>query len=138
MSTAIIYWSGTGNTEAMAKAIERGLKEGGAETVLLSVDKTSADAADTYEKIAFGCPSMGEEVLEENEFEPFFLSIEKKLGGKKTALFGSYNWGDGQWMQDWQKRVKAAGAALFEEGLIQQEAPAETVCAEFGKRFAAF
>jgi flavodoxin short chain len=133
---AIIYWSGTGNTEAMAKAIEKGLKEGGAETSLLPVDKAGAGDVEAHDSLAFGCPSMGTEVLEESEFEPFFASVEGKLGGKKVALFGSYGWGDGEWMRDWQKRVQDAGANVFEEGLIQQESPDEAECADYGKRFA--
>lgn len=136
MTTAIIYWSGTGNTEAMAKSIEAGMKAKGAETVLLSSNNCGADVVDKYEKIAFGCPSMGDEVLEEDEFEPFFTSIEGKLSGKKVALFGSYGWGDGEWMRNWQDRVKQTGALLFDEGFIQQEAPDEAACEEFGSKFA--
>ncbi|MDR2360107.1 MAG: flavodoxin [Oscillospiraceae bacterium] len=138
MKTAIIYWSGTGNTEAMAKAIERGLKEGGTDTAVFEVDKTNAGIAEQYDKFAFGCPSMGSEVLEEDSFEPFFAAVEGKLSGKKVALFGSYGWGDGEWMRDWQARTSKTGAVLFEQGLTQQEAPDEALCAEFGKRFAAF
>lgn len=136
--TAIVYWSGTGNTEAMAKAIESGLKENGEDTVLFSVDKVNADIIEKHEKFAFGCPSMGAEALEESEFEPFFASIEGKLSGKKVALFGSYGWGDGEWMRNWQDQVKGDGAAMFDDGLIQQEAPNESVCKEFGIRFAEF
>jgi flavodoxin short chain len=135
--TAIIYWSGTGNTEAMAKAIERGMKSAGAETELLPVDKADAGALDAYGKLAFGCPSMGNEELEDSVFGPFFSAAEGKLGGKPVALFGSYGWGDGEWMRSWQARAAKAGAALFEEGLIQQEAPDEAVCEQFGARFAA-
>ena len=138
MSTAIIYWSGTGNTEAMAKAIESGIKENENEVSLFEVSKVNESVADEYEKFAFGCPSMGAEVLEEGEFEPFFTAIEKKLSGKKVALFGSYGWGDGEWMRDWQDRVKDIGAILYDEGLIQQEAPDEVVCKEFGANFAGF
>ena len=93
---------------------------------------------DQYEKFAFGCPSMGAEVLEEAEFDPFFTSIEDKLRGKKVALFGSYGWGDGEWMRTWCERTKNSGAVLFGEGLIQQEAPDEAVCKEFGAGFAGF
>ena len=98
--TAIIYWSGTGNTEAMAKAIASGMQESGAEVDVLNVIDANTSVADSYTKLAFGCPSMGDEVLEEGEFEPFFSSVESALGGKKVALFGSYGWGDGQWMRD--------------------------------------
>lgn len=138
MNTAIIYWSGTGNTEAMAKAIEAGMHENNAEAVLLSLDKANADIIDEYEKFAFGCPSMGSEELEESEFEPFFAAIEGKLSGKKVALFGSYGWGDGEWMRNWQERVSTDGAALYSEGLIQQEEPDEAACKAFGAGFAAF
>jgi flavodoxin short chain len=138
MATAIIYWSGTGNTEAMAKAIEQGLQSKGAETTLLTVGDATADACEQYERIAFGCPSLGVEVLEEDDFEPFFTAVEGKLKDKKVALFGSYGWGDGEWMRDWQKRTEATGAQLFEEGFIQQEAPDEALCKSFGERFAAF
>ena len=138
MSIAVIYWSGTGNTEAMAKAIESGAREKEVEVSLFDVSKVDASVVEKYDKFAFGCPSMGVEVLEEAEFEPFFASIETKLSGKKIALFGSYGWGDGEWMRNWQEQVEAAGAVLFEEGLIQQEAPDEGVCKEFGARFAGF
>lgn len=118
MKTAVIYWSGTGNTEQMAGAVAEGA---GAE--LFSVSDFSGDAAD-YDRIAFGCPSMGDEVLEESEFEPFFASAEAKLSGKKIALFGSYGWGDGQWMRDWVERAKSAGAEVVNgEGLIINDAP---------------
>lgn len=136
--TAIVYWSGTGNTEAMAKALEEGMKAASAEVDLFEVSDTSAAAMKDYGKLAFGCPSMGDEVLEEADFEPFFTEAEGDLGGKKVALFGSYGWGDGQWMRDWVDRVKGAGANLYEEGLIMQEAPDEDACKEYGKNFAAF
>lgn len=120
MKTAVIYWSGTGNTEAMAKAVAEGA---GAE--LFAVSEFSGNIAD-YDAIAFGCPSMGAEVLEEDEFEPFFTGIESELSGKKVALFGSYGWGDGEWMRNWQERVIADGAELVGgEGLIVNEAPSD-------------
>jgi flavodoxin short chain len=133
---AIVYWSGTGNTEAMAKAIEKGLKANGEATTLIPVSKASASQVLAFDKIAFGCPSMGVEVLEESEFDPFFSSIEGKLKGKKIALFGSYGWGDGQWMRDWQDRVVSAGATLFDDGLTVQETPDEAEAEAYGKRFA--
>jgi flavodoxin short chain len=137
---AIIYWSGTGNTERMAGAIEEGLKSAGAEVEKFSVEAINAKEALTYDKLALGCPSMGDEVLEEFEFEPFFESIENRLAGKKIALFGSYGWGDGEWMRDWQDRVIAAQAELHQgEGLIINETPDEDgleKCKTFGKTFA--
>ncbi len=131
MKNAVIYWSGTGNTEMMAKAIAEG-----AEAELFEVSGFSGNIAD-YDKLAFGCPAMGAEVLEENEFEPFFSSIEGSLSGKTVALFGSYGWGDGEWMHSWEERVKADGAILFSgEGLMVNEAPSDddlAKCRQFGE-----
>lgn len=136
MKKAVIYWSGTGNTAAMASAIAAGMGEG---TELYSVDQFTGDIAE-YDKIAFGCPAMGDEVLEEGEFDPFFSELEGSLSGKKVALFGSYGWGDGQWMRDWQDRVTAAGAFLCgQEGLILQNAPDDdglAQCEELGEALA--
>ena len=135
---AVIFWSQTGTTEQMANAIADGIREGGMEVDVLNVaDTTPADAV-KYAKIALGCPAMGAEVLEETEFDPFFTELESKISGLKVALFGSYGWGDGQWMRDWQDRVSGDGAQLFEEGLMANGAPDEAECEEFGKRFAAF
>lgn len=137
MKKAVIYWSGTGNTAAMASAIAAGMGEG---TELYSVDQFTGDIAE-YDKIAFGCPAMGDEVLEEGEFDPFFSSIEGKLGGKKVALFGSYGWGDGQWMREWTERVTGEGATVVNgEGLICQETPDDAMleeCKNLGKALAA-
>ena len=109
--TLVIYWSGTGNTEAMAGAV------------------------------AMGCPAMGSEVLEEMEFQPMFDSIKNQMGGKAVGLFGSFGWGDGEWMRDWVERMTAAGATVVGgEGVICQDAPdddAKTACEELGKKLAA-
>ena len=130
MKTAVIFWSGTGNTEAMAQAVS---ESAGAE--LFSVSDFSGIIED-YDAIAFGCPAMGAEVLEENEFEPFFSGIESKLNGKKIALFGSYGWGDGEWMRNWEERCVANGAVLACDSVICNEAPdadAEAACVALGK-----
>ena len=120
----VIYWSGTGNTEAMAMAVGEGAKAAGAEVSVLTVSEISAAQAAQYDVLALGCPAMGAEVLEEGEFEPFFTELEGSLSGRKTALFGSYGWGDGQWMRDWCDRARAAGAVLCgAEGLMLNEAP---------------
>ena len=125
MKTAVIYWSGSGNTEAMAKAVADGA---GAE--LFNVPDFSGDVAE-YDRLAFGCPAMGAENLEESEFEPFFAENEGKLSGKKVALFGSYGWGDGEWMREWAERVKNDGAVLVnDEGLIVNEAPDDAALAD--------
>lgn len=121
---AVIYWTQTGNTEQMANAVCEGIKNAGAEAVLLSVPAVTAQEAAGYDRLALGCPAMGAEVLEEAEFEPFFTELEGKLGGKRVALFGSYGWGDGQWMRDWTARVDDAGAIVVGgEGLIAHETP---------------
>ena len=133
---AIVFWSQTGNTEQMANAIADGIREGGMEVDVLNVaDTTPADAV-KYAKIALGCPAMGAGVLEETEFDPFFTELESKISGLKVALFGSYGWGDGQWMRDWCERVKEDGAQLFsDEGLICNETPdddAQAACRKLG------
>ena len=120
---AVVYWSGTGNTEAMAKAVLEGAKEKGAEVVLLTPDEFDVSMMDSYDAIAFGCPAMGAEVLEEEEFEPMFASCESKLSGKRIALFGSYGWGDGEWMRNWEADCAAAGISLACDSVICQEAP---------------
>lgn len=118
-NTAVIYWSGTGNTQAMAEAVAEG-----ASASLFTVSEITANDAAAFDALALGCPAMGDEVLEESEFEPFFTELEGRLQGKKVALFGSYGWGDGQWMRDWQERTANAGAQLCGgEGLILNEAP---------------
>jgi len=137
---AVVYWSGTGNTEAMANLIADGIMSAGAEAASFSANDFSAEMVGDFDKIAFGCPSMGVEELEDSEFEPLFTSAEKLLRGKTIALFGSYGWGDGQWMRDWQERCKKAGAEIYTgKGLIVNEAPAgeaSEICREFGFGFA--
>lgn len=134
MKVAVIYWSGTGNTEQMAQAIAEGA---GADLFAVSDFSGKLDA---YDRVAFGCSAMGDEVLEESEFEPFFAEVEGELSGKTIALFGSYGWGDGQWMRDWVDRAKADGAVVFgDEGLIVNETPSEEDlenCKQFGEHFA--
>ena len=121
--TAVVYWSSTGNTEAMAQAVLEGMKEAGAEAVLLTPDAVDVSALAGMDAIAFGCPAMGSEVLEECEFEPMFSGCKNRLGGKSVGLFGSYGWGDGQWMRDWAQRADDDGAFLCGEPLIVNEAP---------------
>lgn len=136
MKIPVIYWSGTGNTEAMANAVAEGIKENGNEAVLLPVSQASAADVEAAEALALGCPSMGDEILEEDEMEPFVASIEGLVKGKKLALFGSYDWGDGQWMRDWQERMKGCGAELVKDGLIANLEPddeAVAACKELGK-----
>ena len=134
MKTAVIYWSGTGNTEAMAKAVAEGAGVSAVQVSAFDGDVSELDA------IALGCPAMGAEELEDGEFEPFFSGIESKISGKKIALFGSYDWGDGEWMRLWADRVKAAGAEVVGgEGLICNNTPDDDAlakCRELGKQLA--
>ena len=142
MKIAVVYWSGTGNTEAMAQAVAEGAKNAGGDVSLLTSADFGASDMDTYDAVAFGCPAMGSEELEDGEFGPMFSDCEKKLSGKKIALFGSYGWGDGQWMRDWQQRVDNANASLYHgEGLIINETPDDDgleQCRQFGAGFAGF
>ncbi|MBQ8402282.1 MAG: flavodoxin [Clostridia bacterium] len=136
---AVVYWSGTGNTEAMANAVLAGAKGAGAEAVLLTAAAFDADAMDSYDAVAFGCPSMGAEELEEEEFAPMFDACEAKLSGKKIALFGSYGWGDGEWMRTWEERCIGAGAVMACDFVICNEAPdadAVTACEQLGAALA--
>ena len=140
--TAVIYWSGTGNTEAMANAVLEGMTAAGADAKLLTVDQVNTAELNGYAAIAFGCPAMGSEVLEEMEFQPMFDACKNCLGGKAVALFGSYGWGDGQWMRDWVERAQGDGAQVLNgEGLICNEAPDEDVqaaCRKLGADLAAW
>ena len=120
---AVVYWSGTGNTEAMAEAVSAGVKEKGSEAVMLTAGEFDASMVDTVDAIAFGCPSMGSEELEESEFLPMFSACEAKLQGKKIALFGSYGWGDGEWMRKWEETCISDGAVLACDSVICNEAP---------------
>ena len=125
---AIVYWSGTGNTESMADAVEAGAKASGAEVTRFSASEFKSDKASEFDAIAFGCPAMGAEVLEESEFDPMFTDLEQAgvLSGKKIGLFGSYGWGDGEWMRNWEERSRQAGANLVADGVICNESPDDT------------
>lgn len=127
---AVVYWSGTGNTEAMANAVADGVREKGGEAVLLTANEFNGDMVDNYDAIAFGCPAMGAEVLEEEEFEPMFIGCEANLSGKKIALFGSYGWGDGEWMRNWEEVCRSDGAILACESVMCMDAPDDDGVAE--------
>ena len=141
MSISVVYWSGTGNTQAMAEAVAEGIKAAGQEAELLEVGNADAATVAAGNAFALGCPSMGSEQLEEAEMEPFIEEIESLVSGKTILLFGSYGWGDGEWMRDWAERMKAAGAVLVrEEGIIANETPDEEAleqCRAAGKDLAA-
>lgn len=121
---SIVYWSGTGNTQKMAEAVAEGVKEAGAEADLKFVSAASVDELADEPAFALGCPSMGAEELEDAEMEPFMADLESKISGKKIALFGSYGWGGGEWMRDWEARVQSAGATVVNgEGIIVNGEP---------------
>ncbi len=133
---AVVYWSGTGNTEAMASAVLDGIKEAGNEGCSYTASEFSADMMDDFDAIAFGCPSMGVEQLEDGEFEPMFNACELKLPGKRIALFGSYGWGDGEWMRNWAETCKNDGAVMAADFVICNDAPDEDAveaCKALGK-----
>ena len=109
---AVVYWSGTGNTEAMAGAVAAGARAAGAEAELIAASDFNAGRVANYDAIAFGCPAMGSEQLEEYEFEPMFDECKSALRGKRIALFGSYGWGDGEWMRSWEAAARGCGAEL--------------------------
>lgn len=134
----IVYWSGSGNTEKMANLIAQGIKENGVEAQVIDVSHANSDIFNGEDIIILGCPAMGAEMLEESEFEPFIESISSKVSGKKAVLFGSYDWGDGEWMRDWMSRMEEYGCDVIFDGLIIREALEDdcTECLELGKKIA--
>ena len=138
---AIVYWSGTGNTAQMAEAVAEGAGAAGAQANLFTPSDFSPAQVKDYDAIAFGCPAMGAEQLEDFEFEPLFLQCAPELNGKDIALFGSYGWGDGQWMRDWAERTTKTGANLYDDGLMVNgfpDADAKVQCTAFGEGFGAY
>ena len=137
----VVYWSQTGNTEVMAEAIGQGIRESGREAETLTVSQITTDTLKEAQAFALGCPAMGDEVLEESEMEPFMEQLDPMISGKQIGLFGSYGWGNGQWMREWAERVTGEGATVVNgEGLICQETPDDAMleeCKNLGKSLAA-
>lgn len=137
----VVFWSQSGNTESMANFVGAGVTEAGGEANVVYVGDASMDELKSAKAFALGCPAMGAEVLEEGEMEPFVTELEGFVAGKTIGLFGSYGWGDGEWMRNWVERMTAAGANVVGgEGVICQDAPdaeAEAACKELGKALAA-
>ena len=136
----VAYWSQTGNTAAMAAAIGEGITEAGKEAVVTDISSVSMDDLQAASAFALGCPAMGAEVLEEGEMEPFVTEVEAFASGKKIGLFGSYGWGDGEWMRNWEESCKEAGANLVCDSVICQETPDDDAlanCKALGKELAA-
>ena len=139
MKIAVVYWSSTGNTEAMANAVAEGARKAGASAELFTATEFDGGKVDAFDAIAFGCPAMGAEELEDSEFAPMFESCENRLSGKKIALFGSYGWGDGEWMRTWEDTCRNDGASLVCDSVICQEAPdddALNACRSLGEALA--
>ena len=136
----VVFWSQSGNTEAMANAVADGIRKAGKEADVVFVSDASIDELKSAKVFALGCPAMGAEVLEEGEMEPFVSDIEMSVSGKSIGLFGSYGWGDGQWMRDWVDRMTSAGATVVDgEGVICMGAPdadATAQCEALGARLA--
>lgn len=138
---SVVYWSQSGNTQAMAEAVAAGITEAGKEAEVVYVSDVNVADLIAEKAFALGCPAMGAEVLEEGEFEPFMESIDGSISGKTIALFGSYGWGDGQWMRDWAERTTKTGANLYDDGLMVNgfpDADAKVQCTAFGEGFGAY
>ena len=133
---AVVYWSGTGNTEEMANKVAEGAKAAGAEVEVISADDFDGTDISGFDGVTFGCPAVGDEELENSVFQPVFEACEPKLAGKKVALFGSYGWGDGDWMRSWEEKCQNDGVALAVDSVICNEEPddeAQAACIELGK-----
>lgn len=136
---AIVYWSGSGNTEAMAHAVEEGVQNAGAEVSINFVSDTSADETASFEYIALGCPASGNEELEEYEFEPFFEELLPQLQNKKVVIFGSYSWNQGDWMNTWKERLNQAGVETVAEPVVAYSYPEDEIleeCRQLGEALA--
>ena len=132
---SIIYWSGTGNTEKMALEIENGAKSKGYDVLLKDVNDANIEDAINCDVLLLGCSAMGSEELEQDEFQPFFDNIKDQLSGKKVGIFGSYSWGDGEWLRTWQEELESLGSILVDEGLMVNSYPSDDdlkLCFDFG------
>lgn len=130
MSTvAIVYWSGAGNTEAMADLVAQGVQAAGGTADLIPVGSFTADRINNYDAFAFGCPAMGDEELEDMEFKPVYDEVEPLLDSQKVALFGSYDWNDGEWMELREQRAEEAGVNVV-DSVIAKDYPDDDATAE--------
>ena len=133
---AVVYWTGTGNTEVMANEVAAGAREAGAEVSVFNTSAFNVDSASEYDKFALGCPAMGAEELEDSEFQPMYDQLKTLISGKKVVLFGSYGWGGGEWMNPWKEDAANAGLVLADEPLAIEGAPDDAgkeKCRELGK-----
>jgi flavodoxin short chain len=135
-NTAVIYWSGTGNTRKMAEAVHAGAAAAGAKALLLTPEEVTDQVIQDTDSVALGCPAMASETLEESSFKPMFERILPLLRGKKAALFGSYGWGDALWMQNWEALCREAGIDLAVPSVVSSGSPDTEVlaaCMALGK-----
>ena len=133
---AVVFWTGTGNTELMANEVAAGAREAGAEVSVFNTSAFKVESANEYDKFALGCPAMGAEELEDSEFQPMYDQLKKLISGKKVVLFGSYGWGGGEWMNPWKEDAAAAGLVLADDPLAIENAPdddGKSKCHELGK-----
>ena len=126
---AVVFWSGTGNTEAMADLVAQGVKEAGGDASLIQISDFDESQIDDFDAFAFGCPAMGDEELEDTEFLPVYDIVEPLLGDKKVVLFGSYDWNDGEWLELWEQRAQDAGVNVV-DSLIAKDYPDDEASAE--------
>lgn len=134
MKVSVIYASTTGNTEAMANAINEAVTSAGAETIFGTADSADAGSVAASDVILLGSPAMGDEILEDT-MEEFYTGLEGSLSGKKVGLFGSYDWGDGQWLRDWEDRARNAGADVSESLMVHLTPEADDIakCQDWAK-----
>ena len=136
--TAVIYWSGTGNTKQMAEAVLEGMKSAGADAALLEAAQVDASTFSGVDAVAFGCPAMGDEELEDTEFLPMYDEVEPLMAGEKVGFFGSYDWNNGEWMDYWMQRAEDAGVQPVET-VIAKDYPddeAAEACRHLGELLA--
>ena len=136
---AVVYWSGTGNTQAMAEAVAEGAKKAGADVTLMTSADFGPANVGSFDAFAFGCPAMGAEVLEETEFQPMWDEVKSAIGMKPVVLFGSYGWGDGEWMRSWAADAESSGISLAADFVICNDAPdddAKAKCEALGAAIA--
>lgn len=126
MNAIVIYWSQTGNTESMANRISNDLN-----VKCVNVSEISASEAISYDTLILGCPAMGAEELEEYEFRPFFNELINKITNQRLFLFGSFGWGGGEWMRNWEEEVKSLGKTLGSSGLISNGDESEINSSEY-------
>lgn len=133
---AVVYWSGTGNTEAMADMVAEGIGEAGGRAEVIQAGSFSAGKAGEYDAFAFGCPAMGDEELEDMEFEPMYSEVEPLLGERKVVLFGSFSWNEGAWMENWRERAQGAGVNVIDSVIARDypDAEAEAACKAAGAK----